>query len=95
MSEDMQLGHGWQLDKRISIGHLLTTVTVIVTVVIWAGKIEGRIETNNVRITASEKAITELRTNNATQYAEIIRRLERLDANNQKHLEQHAQGGAP
>lgn len=90
MSDEMQLGHGWQLDKRISIGHLLTTVTVIVTVVIWAGKIEGRIETNNIRVTANERAITELRTNNAAQYAEIIRRLERLDANNQKHLEQHA-----
>lgn len=32
----------WHLDKRINIGHLLTTVGLVVGVMVWGSKMESR-----------------------------------------------------
>jgi hypothetical protein len=33
----------WQLDRRISLGHLLTTATFLVAMMLWGGRMETRI----------------------------------------------------
>lgn len=90
MADESTSGDGFKLDKRISVGHILTTVTVAIALFTWAAKLETRIDRNELRIANAEQAVAELRINNASQYTEIIRRLERLDTNAQKHLELHS-----
>ncbi len=34
---------GWQLEKTISIGHIITTITVACSVIVWAMHMETRI----------------------------------------------------
>lgn len=33
----------WHLDKRLNVGHLLTTLTIAAAVFIWASKVDTRI----------------------------------------------------
>ena len=35
---------GWHLDKRVNVGHLLTTLLMALGLVTWAIKMEARIE---------------------------------------------------
>lgn len=80
----------WHLDKRVSWGHIATTVAMIISVVIWSLQLHARAEVNALRIDQMEKNVERLRNetqaqygvlrhDGQTQYSEIIRRLERLD----------------
>ncbi len=69
----------WHLDKRISVGHLITTLTVVVSVVIWSLQLQAKITVVEVRIEGNEQSIADVRSEVKSQYTEIIRRLERLD----------------
>ncbi len=33
----------WHLDRRVSVGHLVTTVTVLVAMVLWGARLETRL----------------------------------------------------
>lgn len=33
----------WHLDKRLNVGHLLTTLSIATAVFVWAGKIDTRV----------------------------------------------------
>lgn len=90
-------GH-WHLDKRISVGHIVTTVVVVATFAVWLMSIEGRVKLNEKELLdiRKEDAAMELRLQAQAarldaridaQYAEIIRRLERLDHQLQRHAE--------
>ena len=37
---------GWHIDKRVSIGHIVTTLVVAVSLVVWLGRIEKNVELN-------------------------------------------------
>lgn len=43
MSEKSQ--HSWHFDPTVNLGHLLTTGTIIVAFVIWAIRLESKVET--------------------------------------------------
>jgi hypothetical protein len=90
-------GH-WHLDKRISVGHIVTTVVVVATFAVWLMSIEGRVKVNERELMdiRREDAAMEIRlmaqaerldARIDAQYAEIIRRLERLDQRLQQHSE--------
>lgn len=81
-------GAGWHIDKRISVGHLITTLTVTVAVIAWSFRMEGRINLNEVKIQNNEQAIKNLRVDGLSQNAEIIRRLEVMDEKLDRRLEQ-------
>ena len=55
----------WHLDKRLNVGHLLTTISVAGLLVIWAMNMESRIAEHEVRITTNTKQLekSEERTN--------------------------------
>ena len=96
---DVNLGGGWHLDKRISVGHLLTTGSIIFGLVVWSLNIEGKVHYNELRIDTNADSISRLDQKVSTQYTEIIRRLERLDENSAKNadllyraLERHTSG---
>jgi len=71
---------GWHLDRRISIGHLITTGTVAVAMVAWMLQLENRVAVHDVKIDQVEKNQTAAKAEVAAQYAELIRRLERIDS---------------
>ncbi|MBU2711942.1 hypothetical protein [Zooshikella harenae] len=48
-------GH-WQLDKTVNMTHIISTVTVIISLFVWGGTIDKRIDQNNQNI----QHITEL-----------------------------------
>jgi len=33
----------WHLDRRVSVGHLVTTLTVLIAMVLWGARLETRI----------------------------------------------------
>lgn len=85
-SADTESQH-WSLDRRVTVGNLVTTLAVIVSVVVWSQKLEHRVamvestvEDMNVRI----NTVTE-RTD--IQYTELLRRIDRLHADQQRQYE--------
>ena len=73
------LPDGWHVDKRISIGHIFTTLSVALALMVWMTSLEQRVTVSEVKIIAVEKAYEKAVVDQGTQYVEIIRRLERLD----------------
>ena len=53
MAEAHEKYYGWHLDKRVSVGHLVTTAVVVATFVIWLMQMDGK-------ITVLDKAIQEV-----------------------------------
>lgn len=41
---------GWHVDKRVSIGHIITTLTVAVSIVVWMMSLENRVGINTQAI---------------------------------------------
>lgn len=78
---------GWHLDKRISVGHLITTVTIIISFMAWMISMEKQVvEVRQMALTNTER-INAMVGEDELHYAEIIRRLERLDDRLAKHME--------
>lgn len=70
---------GWHLDKRVSVGHIVTTAAVAGSLYLWMSRIETAVEVNSVNIGHNAESISRVESQNHEQYAEIIRRLERID----------------
>ena len=81
--------HGWHLDKRVSIGHVVTTITVAASVMVFGLRLEGRVAVNETQIANNIVSIQQSRVMATAQYAEarqesqrhyeeVIRRLERI-----------------
>lgn len=86
MSDEYRID-GWHLDKRISVGHLITTITIIISFVAWMMNMEQQMAevrqltlSNTSRLDHIEKSVD-------GHYIEIIRRLERLDDRLSEHME--------
>jgi hypothetical protein len=68
----------WHLDKRVSVGHLITTIAMISAAALWLLRLEGRIDLVDLRDTQMNKRIEQVATDRALRDAEIIRKLERI-----------------
>tara|TARA_R110000787_G_scaffold15257_1_gene47079 strand:- start:196 stop:492 length:297 start_codon:yes stop_codon:yes gene_type:complete len=69
----------WHLDKRVSVGHIVTTTVVAVTFIVWLNNIDARIsvleevaQQHAERFDRNEQRWT-------TELAHIRRLLERID----------------
>jgi hypothetical protein len=80
----------WHLDKRVSVSHLITTILVIISVVAWSFQLQNKIANNAREIDRNSVDIALLRSDSAAQYGEILRRLERIQEQQGRHLERHA-----
>lgn len=105
MSDDGH-GGGWQIDKRISYGHLLTTLTVLISVFIWSMRLETRVLLSEQMIISSEKrheqttAIFEKRmafmeTAIEEHQKELLRKIEKVDERMASHIEKQAERNHP
>lgn len=85
----------WHMDKRISYAHIVSTVLLLLAVLASATTFTARvavlesvteINAQSIRDTAkaNAQAIRDVRVDQANQYAELVRRLERLDNQRQK-----------
>jgi len=52
MNEEEAILRGWHLDKRVSISHIITTLTVSCAIMVWIFSLDGRVKVNEVRIDA-------------------------------------------
>lgn len=66
------LTSGWQIKKEFTVGHIITTVTLLFSLLLWGWRVETRIAENERNIRAA-KEISDV------QYREINRRLERIE----------------
>lgn len=48
---------GWHLDRRISLGHLVTTVTFLVAMVLWGARLETRITVTETTVQAQKEQV--------------------------------------
>ena len=74
MEEGMNLidNGRWHLDRRVSVGHIVTTLIMLGGFAVWMIALEHR-------LTAAETRIENLVSNQTLYYHEIIRRLERIE----------------
>lgn len=52
--------NSWRYDPTITLGHLLTVATVLLTVVIWGVRLEGRIDTQDALLKFWNKQIDKI-----------------------------------
>ena len=75
----------WHLDKTISVGHLVSTVVIAVSVFSWAVTLDKRVEQNSLSIThlkeqqaTDRKQVQEMRTEIKQDLRDINAKLDRL-----------------
>lgn len=89
---------GWHLDKRISVAHILATLSMTAALgsVLWAletrvTQVENRVITHenvvDIEIDNIKAQDRELMQMNNRHYAEILRRLERIEDGVDRHIE--------
>ncbi|MDH5527411.1 MAG: hypothetical protein OEY97_08915 [Nitrospirota bacterium] len=79
----------WQLDRRISVGHLVTTMTFLVAMIMWGARLETRIAL--MEEGATRQVTMDTRQDNETQRLreEIKEELERLNVKLDRYFEHH------
>ena len=75
---DEEAAGKWHLDKRVSVGHLITTLAMVGAAALWMLRIEGRIDLVDLRDLQTERRIEQIEVSRQSSDAEIIRRLERI-----------------
>lgn len=85
----MQNPGNWQLDRRISVGHLVTTMTVLVAMIMWGARLETRIAL--VEESAARQVSVDVRQDTETQRLreEIKEQLEHLNGKLDRYFERH------
>jgi hypothetical protein len=68
----------WHLDKRVSVGHLITTVAMVSAAALWLLRLEGRIDLVDLRDDQINARIEQIDSSMKMRDSEIIRRLERI-----------------
>jgi hypothetical protein len=69
----------WHLDKRISVGHLITTVAMVAAASMWLLRLEGRIDLVDQRDAQLNTRIERIDNQRQVRDIEILRRLERIE----------------
>jgi len=85
MPEVSRDSNGWHLDKKVSLGHLVSTMILAVAAITWAMGIDKRIEQNaiatqymGVQQTDNKKKVEDLRKEIKSDLRAISDKLDRL-----------------
>ncbi len=79
----------WHLDKRVSVGHLITTLAMVAAVSMWLLRLEGRIDLVDERDTQLNLRIERIDKDRKARDDEIIRRLENIQYTLMDHERSH------
>ncbi len=72
MAEGNSDGSGhWHLDRRVSVGHLLTTAVVGASAVLWLSNVESRVSLNARAIDANTQRIDRIEARQSAALAEL------------------------
>lgn len=93
---DERISDSWRIDKRVSYGHLLTTLVVLVSLFAWSQRLETRVLLNEQMIISVEKRHDETANNIERRMAfmetaieehqkELLRKIEKLDDQFEEH----------
>ena len=69
----------WHLDKTISVGHLISTAAIIVSVFVWALTIDSRVSRNEAAIRHVLERTDEIKQETREDYKEISRKLDEIN----------------
>ena len=86
-----ELIHGWHLDKRVNLSHLITTFTVTVAVIVWVLALQERVKVVEVTqdiILTSQK---DVRGDIQDMRSELNSKLDVIVDHQYEHLESHAE----
>ena len=81
----------WHLDKRVSVGHLITTTAMVCAAALWLLRLEGRIDLVDQRDVMMAKRIEQIDLSRVQRDTEIIRRLEKIQDTLAAHERTHAE----
>ena len=70
---------GWHLDKRVSVGHIVTTMLALVAAVIAYAELKGRVDVNERALMELAQRIDRSESRNDRQFQEIKDLLQRID----------------
>ena len=73
-----QPNNKWHLDKRVSVGHLITTTAMVCAAALWLLRLEGRIDLVDLRDVQLAERLEQIDLQRIQRDTEIIRRLERI-----------------
>lgn len=68
----------WHLDKRVTVGNLATTLTVVAALLVWGSDVEKRIALNERGIDDADKRIELLAETQSAQYRDLVIRLDAI-----------------
>lgn len=88
MSEGQQ-SEGFHLDKRISLGHIVTTISVSVAAALWMSKIDGKVDINTIRINGNTDTIKQLKIDSEARHKEVMAKLNIIDSRIFDHQTKH------
>jgi hypothetical protein len=61
----------WHLDRRVSIGHLLTTAVVGISAILWLSDVDSRVSLNAHIVDAASRRIDRIEARQATALTEL------------------------
>lgn len=68
----------WHLKREISIGHIFTTLTVAISMIIWFKNLENRVEINDLELKSIEKRVDRFETQTNEKFNYIARSLDEI-----------------
>lgn len=74
MADEQEERRTWHLDKRLNVGHILTTITLAVGIFVWANKMDNRITVLEVQQQNTAATGVEIK----NQLLELNRKIDRL-----------------
>lgn len=77
MSDNFQ---HWHLDKRLNVGHILTTISAVAAAFAWGSTIESRLAVLELQTRNSEAAQAEIKEEIVRTRQSFNQRLDRVDS---------------
>ena len=70
---------GWHLDRRVSVGHIVTTLVVALGVVVWMQRLEANVLLNGQATALQSVRVDRLEDRTEAQFREIKEMLARIE----------------
>lgn len=80
--------HGWHLKKEIQLGHIITTVTVAISAVVYIQKIEQRVAVMESEVMHQKERDAAQDKMSAESFSVVRAQLERIDAKLDRLIEE-------
>jgi hypothetical protein len=69
----------WHLDKRLNVGHVLTTLSIAGVMILWAMNIEGRIQSHDIQLTTIVEQMDRMDDRNIRSLENISEQINRIN----------------